>query len=874
MILEQQLHGYRHGHELLSTSVRLPARDQDLLDRLSDVAGPLGPSERFFPYLTCYPLPSGSHYVLARTWQDLNAPRAGCVRTRSLLIPMQDWMTLDDPAALAEAASAGGPEGSTEPISVLPPSVKRLPPVEGVGTELLEALFLEERMPVAVFGAEMPDVIALRLLTAVWPSYRRSFTLSTFCNSPRTIVKRSFDLMFAPVEARSRFSDWKGRRIDGRRTSAARHRWSISIVNRVFRAQNPSLRGLDVLGEMAGDERGSEDALRVSLLWDELHGKVAAEPLAALGLLDIANTRTTKNAYLVGSLGPALASAAATAVAAMPPRDAWAFLQALTGKVGDSKLRLSVAKSIRSSAISLARQRPREAIGAVPAILAKGGQELLLGALGDGLAGSATNDVARMLSELEPTELVNLMIASAPLAEEILSKDADLDTQVTDGLEDASPEVLASAQRRFVRHITSERHTETFRILVSGMSGTELIAQIQRLDEAIGLRSPGLNDVLVDEAKHANAVPLVRDFVASLRPSAASDTMLAGLIEPTEEDVRWLFEQSFFGNARRRSLLLKLIETAPAHSLARVFSEPGLLSQVRAAIGDIDDDATAESMAKLAEQVLPVTEESLAVVLQVLPHLDGRRAAQLAARSLSAVLSREAGALRGTAVLVLLETAGKSLDETIAVRAGLSAEVTSSIASQNLILFDSAPPAVRARFVKASAAIADAIIGRKVLDLSYEGASAAGRLLWEASAGNCPGFARTAATLLPFAMRERRQPASALIAAAFPVVYRGLQQERIPDFLSLMFPFLDWDRCKIARRELATGFSTSEWLPTDIALAAARAGDATRILRVIARAPKGRSAISAIEGDIETIQPPWRRAVEAALTEIFKATGE
>lgn len=188
IVIEQQLHGYRHGHELLSTSVRLPARDQDLLDRLSDVAGPLGPGERFLPYLTCYPLPSGSHYVFARTWQDLSAPRAGCVRTRSLLIPMHGWMTLKEPAALAEAVSAAGPRGATEPILGLQKLLRPLPTVEGVGTELLEALFLEERMPVAVFGAEMPEVIALRLLTAIWPSYRRNFALSTFCNSPRSEV--------------------------------------------------------------------------------------------------------------------------------------------------------------------------------------------------------------------------------------------------------------------------------------------------------------------------------------------------------------------------------------------------------------------------------------------------------------------------------------------------------------------------------------------------------------------------------------------------------------------------------------------------------------------------------------------------------------
>ncbi|WP_419687437.1 hypothetical protein ACN22W_14145 [Burkholderia theae] len=737
----------------------------------------------------------------------------------------------------------------------------------------MEALFLEERLPVAVFGAEMPEVIALRLLTAVWPSYRRNITLSTFCNSPRSIAKKSFDLVFAPVEARSRFSDWKGRRIDGRRTSPARHRWSTSIVDRIFRAPNPSLSGLDVLGEMAGDEQGSEDALRVSLLWDELYQKVTSEPLAALGLLDIANTRTIKSAYLVSGLGPALASAAATAVATMPPRDAWGFLQTLTDKVGDSKLRLSVAKSIRSSAISLARQNPNDAVAVVPMILAKDGRELLLGALGDGLAVSATHDVVLKLVELEPTELVKLMIASASLADEILSKGTDLDTKVIAGLENADSEMLASARRRFLRHMTGERHAEVFRILVSGMSGAEIVAQIKRLDDAAGLRSSGLNDVLVDEARRAAAVPLVREFVASLRPSKASDEMLTGLIETTEEGVRWLFDQTYIGDARRRSLLLKLIDTAPAPALARIFSDSGLLLRVRAVVGEFDD-TEARSLANIAENVPLVTEEGLAFLLAILPRLEERRAAKLAAHCLYAVLGREAGASRETAVQLLLKTAGESLDGVTAIRAGLSAGVPSDIASQNLILFESAPPAARAQFVEAPEAIADGIIGRTVLDLSYEGANAAGHLLWDASKGNRAGFARSAALLLSFAMREHCQPASALIAAVFPAVYRELQQDRTPDFLSLMFPFLDWDRCKIARRELATRFSGSEWLATDIALAAARAGDAVRILRVVTRTSTGRSTILEIERDIEAIQPPWRQTVQVALAEIRKTLGE
>jgi len=115
-ILDQQLHGYRNGHQLLSSSAKLSKADQDLVDRLSDVAGPLRPGEHFDSYLTCYPLPSGSYYVIARTWQDLDAPRAGCVRTRSYFIPVPDWTTNVDILALVKSLTLEGPTAPAKRI--------------------------------------------------------------------------------------------------------------------------------------------------------------------------------------------------------------------------------------------------------------------------------------------------------------------------------------------------------------------------------------------------------------------------------------------------------------------------------------------------------------------------------------------------------------------------------------------------------------------------------------------------------------------------------------------------------------------------------------------------------------------------------------
>ena len=91
--IEQQCHGYQGGHQLLGTSVKLAREDQDIIDRLSDVSGSLRPDEKFSPYLTN--VRSQKRGLLChrkkKTWQDLEARRAGCVLTRSFLIRSSDW---------------------------------------------------------------------------------------------------------------------------------------------------------------------------------------------------------------------------------------------------------------------------------------------------------------------------------------------------------------------------------------------------------------------------------------------------------------------------------------------------------------------------------------------------------------------------------------------------------------------------------------------------------------------------------------------------------------------------------------------------------------------------------------------------------------
>lgn len=188
--IDQQIHGYRSGHQLIAASRRLPRQDQDLVDRLSDTAGQLRPGEAFKPYLTAYPLPSGSDYVVARTWQDLEAPRSGCVRTRSLLVPMAQWLTMDGIGSLLPLMAPVEFEEKPTPLAPTIPAPAPRTVSDPRRVELVEALFFEPRQPIVVFDCAEAESIVERILAAFWPALKQNFSICTFALAPRKSTLR------------------------------------------------------------------------------------------------------------------------------------------------------------------------------------------------------------------------------------------------------------------------------------------------------------------------------------------------------------------------------------------------------------------------------------------------------------------------------------------------------------------------------------------------------------------------------------------------------------------------------------------------------------------------------------------------------------
>ena len=420
-----QIHGYRKGHQLLASSIVLPKDDQAVVDRLSDVAGPLRPKEQFAPYLSAYPLPSGTHYVVARTWQDLSVPRAGCVRTKSVLINAQAWSRRPPLISILRLLGSGELPTETEAISIELEELldEPLPPAPNFSaSELLEALFLEDPKPVVVFDAPDAELIALRLLTALWPNIRRRFALSTFALSPRKIGGRDLDLVFAPSNAKAKFSDWPGRRVDGRSSQVERHRWTGTIMRRVFEDPVPKLlsdREINLLGERDAD---SAAALRVALLWDELLDKLNRIPTAALGLLDIANSGMVSNAEAVKSLEPRLVEATRAAANSLSSEDAWDFVGAIARKMQGYKMP-NGRKAIEQLVTRLAERAPDGAMSLLRRPDPKGVIDDLIPSIAIGLGAGGAPHVEQMLVQAPTDVIARLVSQGGTLARRVAADD-------------------------------------------------------------------------------------------------------------------------------------------------------------------------------------------------------------------------------------------------------------------------------------------------------------------------------------------------------------------------------------------------------------------------------------------------------------------
>lgn len=866
--IEVQIHGYRKGHQLLASSLALTKDDQAIVDRLSDVAGPLRPKEEFAPYLSAYPLPSGTYYVVARTWQDSTVARAGCVRTKSLLVDAELWSEKPPLIPIFRLLSATELPTETEAIrtELEETAEERLSPVSGFNaSELLEALFLEDVKPVVVFDAPNPELIALRLLSALWPAIRRRFALSTFALSPRRIDGHDLDLVFAPSNARAKFSDWPGRRLDGRASQNWRHKWTPELVRRVFEDSTPQLlsnAGIALLGEGVAN---STTALRIGLVWEELLDKLGAAPTSALGLLDIANSGMVNYAAAVKILEPRLAEAIERASNHLTVRDTWDFIGAITRKVQRHNMP-AARTAVEELAERLAERAPDGALELLWRSDPQGAIEEVIPGIARGLGKGAAPLVEQLLINAPPNIIARLVAEGGILTSRV-AKDDGLIGRIGIVLTEVDHELGGRAGMALLPYLVEDRQLFAAKPIFGRLAICEIAAELLRLRDVNNFGSEQLVTALIDRGREVDGLPTVRDVLLSSHQSERRDALLALTVAPINADLLWILNEKRLSDATSRTLLTDALRRADDREFTALLSDQAIGERVSSSLYD---DALDMLVRAAMQNYLPINAH-LRIVQYVLPRVGDARKIKIAEQVIGKCLCNRFEGDEVAILTVLLSILGEGLDGRRAVMAGLGYSIGPDVASRNMVVFEKLASGARARILEAVDEIAQALLSRQVIGLTEVANEACARIMLDAENTSHNSTINAAGWLLPSLIRAREQPVSQLIRVLFPVVYRVLATNSdVPQFLRFV-PFLDWDRCKAARRELVEAFMSSSWKPSDLALTAIHCNDLIRIFKRIAKSDGGDEYLARIENDLVFLHDNDQRTIRHMIDEIRSA---
>jgi hypothetical protein len=862
---EVQIHGYRKGHQLLASSIGLPKDDQAVVDRLSDVAGPLRPKEQFSPYLSAYPLPSGTHYVIARTWQDLTIPRAGCVRTKSVLLDAEVWSHTPPLIPILRLLSSAELPTETDAVRIeLEEQLEeRFPPSpDFCASELLEALFLEDVKPVVVFDAPDSELIASRLLIALWPDMRRRFALSTFALSPRKMCGRDLDLVFAPSNAKAKFSDWPGRRVDGRSAHTDRHRWTGTIVRRVFEEPVPKLLSDREINLLCNRDADNAAVLRIALLWDELLDKLDRTPTVALGLLDIVNSGLVSNAAAVQSLEPRLAEATRRAADSLSPNDAWDFLGAIArkmqghdmpaGRMAVEQLAAHLAECAPDGAVSLLRQPdPNGAI------------DELIPSIAIGLGNGAVPSVEQVLVDA-PTEIIARLVSQGGALTSRVAQDDGLIERMGFVLTDVDRELAARASTMLLPFLIEDRQISAAIPIFDRLNSKGVAEELRWLRDANDFQAKRLCTALIDRARKVKGLAAVRDVLITSDASMRRDALLKRTIDPIGMDVLWILDEERLSETMTAELLVDVLRRADDRAFVELFSDCTLGERVVTSLPDTASDILVQ--AAFLDN-LPIN-TYIRIIQSVIPKVGDAQKFEIAWRAMGNCLRNRFDGDEDAVLSMLLGILGARLDGAWAARVGLERDCDAEVASRNLVVFERAPPAARKRIVGAIDEIAHALQGRHLLDLAETANDACARLMFDAEKTSRTALIDAAGWLMPSLLRARRQPVSLMIAALFPMIYRELAKaDDAPDLL-MFFPFFDWDRRKTARRELVDAFMSSSWNAGDLALTACRCGEVDLILKRVAKSLGGEEYLARVESDLSRLNADDQRVVMHTVAEI------
>lgn len=793
---------------------------------------------------------------MARTWQDHSVPRAGCVRTKSLLITTNLWSTQPPLGTVLKLLDSSELPTETEAMRVeLDEQFEtQLSPVFNFNaSELLEALFLEEPKPVVVFDVPNPELVALHLLAALWPSIRRRFSLSTFALSPRKIGGRNLDLVFSPSSAKARFSDWPGRRVDGRSSQVERHRWTKVIVHRVFEESTPQLLSDNTIRLLGKDDADNVSALRIALLWDELFEKLDKTPTAILGLLDIANSGMVSNSEAVKSLEPQLIEATRRVADNLSDKDALEFLSAITRKIKGRDMPTSKI-AINNLTEQLAEKNPSGILNLLQQLDPDAATSDLISSISIGFSKGIWLTVKQVLLNAPMEIIAHLVSQGGGLVNQITSDDELID-KIGTMFSEIDQQLSFKVGKVLLPFLSEDRQLPAALPIISRLDSKEIIAKLRWLGELNDFQAEQISSLLIDRAREVGGLQDVRDLLIFLDASPRSNALLALTIEPVGADVLWLLHERSLSETISSVLLADVLRRADKRQFSELLSDRTIAESI---LSRLPNDAT-DILTRAALLDSLSINIYIRLIKSVLPKADKVLRLEIAEYAIRICLINQFEGDETDLILMLISIIGERLNVRRIAREGLHYSIDANTASRNLIAFENTPLVVRKRFVENIDEIISTLQERSALDLTETANDACAKLIFEMEKTSSRALVKAATSLMPLLYRNRSFPISLMIAALFPIVYRELSEaDDIQSSSSFLFSFFDYDRCSTARKELVNAFMSSSWKAGDLALTAYRCCDAPKIFKQVARSHGGIEYLVRIKNDLNRLDADKR----------------
>lgn len=205
ILIQQTLHGYQNGHQLLNSSLELTPDEKKILLFQSDLSGS-SLVNGFSTYFTGYPIDGSRYYAFARTWYAAEMKRPGCVWTHTLLINLADLGKIPELFILNDLFNRpilDQYKKFEEPLE-FENNAQNIFETEinlGIKAKISSSLYNsgEEAILLPSQTADKFESIILSIWSDQWPRMRRNFTFCSGALSLKTLDEKVFDLQVIPA---------------------------------------------------------------------------------------------------------------------------------------------------------------------------------------------------------------------------------------------------------------------------------------------------------------------------------------------------------------------------------------------------------------------------------------------------------------------------------------------------------------------------------------------------------------------------------------------------------------------------------------------------------------------------------------------------